>query len=79
MKARVRDVQAGLAENEIAIKSDVQIEGAGTVGDDGRTIAAEIALDGEEHAEQFERGEQGIESYDSIEESGLLCETDGGG
>jgi len=42
----MRDFETGFAEDEIAIEEDVEVEGAGAVGDGAGAIAAEEALDG---------------------------------
>jgi hypothetical protein len=55
VEARVRDFEGGFVQNEVTINDDVEIEGTGAVGDSSRTIAAEVALDFEERAEEFER------------------------
>ena len=82
-EAGVRDFEAGLREDEIAVEKDVKVEGAGTVGEGGGAVAAEEALDGKERFEEDARGERGVECNDGVEEAGLINKTggeaDGGG
>ena len=77
VEARVRDFKGGLVQNEVTINDDVEIEGTGAVLNSGRTVAAEVAFNGEERAKEFERGERGIEGDNGVEEAGLADETDG--
>jgi hypothetical protein len=77
VKARMRDFQGGLIQNQVTIKDDIEIEGTGAVGDGGRTVAAEVMLDFEQVAEEFERRERGFERDDGIEEARLTGEADG--
>ena len=75
----MRDFQAGLGEDEIAVEENVEVEGAGAVRDGGGAVAAEVALDGEEGVEEIARGEMRFEGDDGVEEAGLVGEADGRG
>lgn len=75
-EARVRDFEAGLQEGEIAVEKNVEVEGAGSVGDGGGAVAAEVTLDGEQGVEQGARGEIGVEGDDGVEKAGLRRESD---
>jgi hypothetical protein len=81
-EAGVRDFQAGLGEDEIAVEENVEVEGAGAVRDGGGAVAAEVALNGEECGEKIARGKIRFEGEDGVEEAGLINkaggETDGG-
>lgn len=78
-KARMRDLQAGFAKDQVAIEEDVEIEGPRAVGKVGDAVAAEFALEGEKSAEQFERAEIGFKGNDGVEKPGLIGEADGRG
>lgn len=78
-EARMRDFKAGLAEDEIAIEEDVEIESARAVGECGSAVAAEVALDGEEGIEEIARGERGFKSENGVEKAGLIGVSDGSG
>lgn len=82
-EARVRDFQAGLADDQIAVEENVEVEGTGAVGDLSGAVAAKVALDREESGEEIARGKIRFEGDDGVEEAGLINkawgETDRGG
>ena len=73
----MRDFKAGLGEHETAIEEDVEVEGAGSVGDGSGAIASEGALDGEKSVEKWARRKIGFKSDDGVEEARLIGEADG--
>ncbi len=73
----MRDFEGGLADDEVAVEEDVEVEGAGTVGEGGGAVAAEVALDGEEGVEEWARGERGFECDDGVKEAGLINDAGG--
>lgn len=73
-EARMRNFESRVGENEIAIEQDVEVKGAGAIGDGGRAIAAEDALDGEENVEDRMRGEIGFKRDDGVEKARLIGE-----
>jgi len=73
----VRDFEAGDGENEIAVEEDIEVEGARAAGGRGAAVAAEFNFNGEERAEQSERGKVSLEGDDGVEEAGLSCIADG--
>jgi hypothetical protein len=75
-EAWVRDFEAGLGDDEIAIEENVEVEGAGAVGNGGGAVAAEVALDGEERGEEIARKERCVESNDGVEEARLGRQSD---
>lgn len=78
-KTRVWDFKAGLAKNHIAIKQDVEIERAWTVGRARGAITAEFELDGENSVQQFLWRKMRFEGDHGIREAGLIRESDGRG
>ena len=76
-EARMRDFETGQAEDEIAVEENVEVEGARAVAHAGGAVAAELALDEENGAQQFERRESGFKSDDGVEEAGLIGQGDG--
>ncbi len=76
-EARMRDFKAGLAEDEIVVEENVEIEGARAVRNTGGAVAAEFTLDEENGAKQFERRQSCFESYDRVEKAGLIGEAHG--
>ena len=72
----MRDFETGLGEDEIAVEEDVEVEGARTIGDGARAIAAEEALDEEKIVKQLARREIGIKGDDGVEEARLIGEAD---
>jgi hypothetical protein len=69
--------KAGLREDEIAVEENVEVEGAGTVGDGGGAIPAEDTFDEKEGCEEGSRSERGFKDDYGIQEAGLICEADG--
>jgi hypothetical protein len=78
-EAGMRNFKAGLGEDEVAIEEDVEVEGAGAVGNGGGAVTTEETLDEKEGGEKGARSERGVKGEDGIEETGLICEADGGG
>jgi hypothetical protein len=74
---RVRDFEAGLCKHETAREKDVEIEGAGAVGDGGGAVAAEEALDGEKRVKERARRKIGFKGNDGVKEARLIGEAHG--
>jgi hypothetical protein len=72
----MRDFEAGFREDEVGVEEEVEVEGAGAVGEGGGAVAAEEALDGKEGLEKDARGEIGREGDDGVEEAGLIGKAD---
>lgn len=77
-KAGMRDFEAGLVQDEIAIEEDVEVESARAVGPGGGAVAAKEALDGKKCVEKGTRGEIGFKGNDGVEKARLIGETDRG-
>jgi hypothetical protein len=77
-EAGMRNFKAWLRKDEIAVKENVEVEGARAVGDGGGAIATEEALDEKEGGEEGARSERSVKDDDGIEEAGLMGEADGG-
>jgi hypothetical protein len=77
-EAGMRNFEAWLGENEIAVEENVEVEGAGAVGDSGGAVTTEEALDEEKGSQEGARGERGVKGDNGIEEAGLIGEADGG-
>jgi len=69
--------KAGLREDEIAVEENVEVEGAGAVGDAVQAVAAKSALDFEEVFEEGQGIEGCFESGCAVEEGGLVGVSDG--
>lgn len=65
-EAGMRNFKAGLRKEEIAVEENVEIEGAGTVGDSDGAIATEEPLDEKEGGEEGARSERGVKDDDGI-------------
>ncbi len=78
-EAGMRNFKVGFRKDEIAVKENVEIEGAGAVGDGGGAIATEGTFNKKEGGEEDARSERGINRDDGIEEAGLIGEADGSG
>jgi hypothetical protein len=78
-QAGMGNFEVRLAEAEIAVEENVEVEGARAVGEARGAVAAELLLDGQQGAEQLARGELGFKGDCGIEEAGLRCESDGRG
>ena len=78
-KARVRDFESRLAEDEIAEEENIEVEGAGAVGDAGGAVTAEAVFDCEQSAEQFSRRQIRFERENCVDKAGLAGEPDGSG
>jgi hypothetical protein len=65
-EAGMRNLKAGFREDEIAVKENVEVEGAGTVGDGVGAITTEEALDEKEGSEEGARSERGVKDDDGI-------------
>jgi len=77
-KPGMRNFEAGLRKDEIAVKENVEVEGAGAVGDRGGAITTEKALDEKECGKEGARSERSVKDDNGIKEAGLICEADGG-
>jgi hypothetical protein len=75
----MRDFEAGLRNDEIAIEEDVEVEGSRAVGECGGAIAAEDALDREKSVEKWARCETGFEEENGVEKTRLGGKADGRG
>lgn len=75
-EAMMRDFEVELREDEVVVEEEIEVEGAGAVGDGAGAIAAEVALDGKERVEKDARGESGGESDDGVEEAWLIGKAD---
>ena len=51
-KSRVRNIEVGLVKHIVAIQQQVEVEGAGPVGNRSPAIAPEVALDAEKRRQQ---------------------------
>ena len=71
----MEDLGAVLAD----VKEEVEVNDAGALGGGIGAVAAHGLLDGEEGAEQVERGEDGFEEGGGVEEAGLVEVADGVG
>ena len=69
--AWVRDFEAWLADPQIAVEQDVQIEGARPVLKARGPIAAELLLDPHQTLQQSARREAGFQRDNGVDESGL--------
>ena len=78
-EVRMGDLEIEFAEDEIVVEKKVEVESAGAVGNAGRTVAAEFALDGEQGMEKLIRDETGFERDNGVEEARLIGEPDGRG
>ena len=65
-EAGMRNFKAGLREDEIAVKENVEVEGAGTVGDGGGAITTQEALNEKEGIEEGARSERGFDGDDGV-------------
>jgi hypothetical protein len=72
-------LEASHAEDKIAEKGEIEVEGAGTVGNGGDAIAAEGEFELEQGREKRERRKRGFDGDDGVEEMWLIDEADGGG
>jgi hypothetical protein len=72
----VGNFEAGLAEDEVVVEENVEIEGARTVRDGGGAVAAKLVLNDEESVEEIARGERCFEREDGVEEAGLIGKAD---
>jgi hypothetical protein len=75
----VRNVEAGFAEDQIAVKDEIEVEGARAVGNFGQAVAAEFVLDGEKSTEQLQWAERSLKQDGRIGEAGLIRNADGRG
>jgi hypothetical protein len=78
VETRVRNFKGGFVQNEVTINDHVEIESARAVGDSGGTVAAEFVFNSQKRTKEFERGEQGFEGNDGVEEAVLAGEADRG-
>jgi hypothetical protein len=71
-QAGMRDFEGRFRRDEIAVEKNVEVQGAGAVGDGARAIAPEEALDGEKIGKERARGEIGFKGDDGVEKTGLI-------
>ena len=71
-KPRVRNIEVGLVEYIVTIEQQVEVEGAGPVGNRGRTIAPEVALDSQKRRQQGGGRQLSFEGNHGIQEAGLI-------
>ena len=72
LHARVRNLQAGLADLFVTVHQNIQVKGAGAIAEAGRAVAAEFLLNAEEGLEKGAGGEIGLQGEDGVEEAGLI-------
>lgn len=72
---RMRNLEAGLVHNLIAIKQQIEIERARPIRDSSGTVAAKFALDLKQRIEQFARTKRRFKSDDGIDEARLIAKT----
>jgi hypothetical protein len=65
-EAGMRNLKAGFREDEIAVKENVEVEGAGAIGDGVGAVTTEEVLDEKEGSEEGTRSERGIKDNDCI-------------
>jgi hypothetical protein len=75
----VGDVEVRFVENQGAEQQDVEVQGAGAVGNAGGSVAAELALDAEERGEEGGGREVSFEGDGGVDEAWLIGKSDGGG
>jgi hypothetical protein len=75
----VGDVEIGFVKNQGTKQQDIQVEGAGPIGNAGRAVAAELALDAEESSEEGRRRKVRFEGDGGVDESWLSGKSDGRG
>ena len=78
-EAGVREEEAGFVDLMGAVKEEVEVEGAGSVGEGVGAVAAKFELDDKEGLEEGEGGEGGLKLEDGVDEVGLVGKADGGG
>jgi len=78
-KARVRDFESRLVEDEVAEEENIEVEGAGAVGDAEGALAAEVVLNGEKGFEERARRHIRFERENCVDKAGLAGEPDGRG
>ena len=71
-QTRMGNYQAWLADDQIAEKQNVQIEGARTIGDAGCSISSKFLFDCEEPIQQGLRVEDCFEGDNGIDEARLV-------
>jgi hypothetical protein len=75
----VRNVEVGFVENQGSEQQDIEVEGAGAVGNAGGAVAAKLALDAKKGGEEGGGREVRFESDDGVDEAWLVGESDGRG
>ncbi len=68
----MRDFEIGFADHQVVEQENIEIEGAGPVGDSGGAVAAEFVFDGQQGGQQFTRLESCFECHDGVEKTGLV-------
>lgn len=75
-EVRMGNLEIEFAEDEIVVEKKVEVESAWAVGNACGTVAAELALDGEEGMEKLIRDETGFKRDNGVEEARLIGEPD---
>ena len=78
-QARVGNFEIRFADAEIVVEENVEVEGAGAVGEAGGAVAAELLFDGQQGVEQLARSEYCFKGDDGVDKAGLRGEADGRG
>jgi hypothetical protein len=78
-KSGVGNIKVGLVKYVVTIQQQVEVEGAGSVGNRCRSIAPEVALDAEKSRQQRGGRQVSFESNHSIQEAGLILKSHRGG
>jgi len=78
-QARMRNLEAGLGENKIAVEQEVEIEGAWAVGNRARAIASEETLNREKRVKERAWRKIGFKRDDGVEKARLIGNADGRG
>jgi hypothetical protein len=70
-ETRVGDLDSGFADLNVTVEQNVEVERAGTVGDGGRSVAAEFFFDRQQAIEQLARRERSFQFDHGIDEARL--------
>ena len=76
-EARVRDFEAVDVKDEVTVENEVEVEGAGPIGNGIGAVPTEFVLDIEEFGEELAWSEFGTEGDDGVEEARLRRVADG--
>jgi len=77
--ARVGEGEAAGAHDAVAVENEVEVEGAGPVGNAMAAVATILKLDGEEPVEEGFRVEVGFQGYSGVEKGWLMGVADWSG